>query len=57
MKLLLTIDNQPVLRSEFERIYHKNNNIEGYENKPPAEYLDMFINFKLKVAEAKKLGL
>lgn len=56
-EVLLTIDNQPILRSEFERIYHKNSNIEGYENKPPAEYLDMFINFKLKVAEAKKLGL
>jgi len=55
-EVLLTIDDQPVMRSEFERIYHKNSNIEGYENKPPAEYLDMFINFKLKVLEARKLG-
>ena len=55
-EVILTIDGQPVNRSEFERIYHKNSNIEGYENKSPEEYLDMFINFKLKVLEAKRLG-
>lgn len=54
--VLLTIDDQQVLLSEFERIYNKNSNIEGYENKPPAEYIEMFINFKLKVLEARKLG-
>jgi peptidyl-prolyl cis-trans isomerase SurA len=54
--VLLTIDNQPVLKSEFERIYHKNSNVQGYDNKPVAEYLEMFINFKLKVLEAEKLG-
>ena len=31
-EVLLTIDNQPVMRSEFERIYRKNNNIKGFEN-------------------------
>jgi peptidyl-prolyl cis-trans isomerase SurA len=55
-EVLLTIDGKPVYKSEFERIYHKNSNIEGYDNKTPAEYLDMFINFKLKVLEARKLG-
>jgi len=55
-EVLLTIDGQPVMLSEFERIYHKNSNIEGYENKPAPEYLEMFINFKLKVLEAHKLG-
>lgn len=54
--VLLTIDNQPVMKSEFERIYRKNNNVEGYDSKSPAEYLEMFINFKLKVLEARKLG-
>ncbi|MBN1145513.1 MAG: peptidylprolyl isomerase [Bacteroidales bacterium] len=54
--VLLTIDNQPVMKSEFERIFRKNNNVEGYESKSPAEYLEMFINFKLKVLEARKLG-
>jgi peptidyl-prolyl cis-trans isomerase SurA len=55
-EVLLTIDNQQVLRSEFERIFRKNNNVQGYENKPATEYLEMFINFKLKVHEAEKLG-
>ncbi len=55
-EILLTIDNKPVYLDEFKRIYHKNSNIEGYENKPPAEYLEMFINFKLKVTEARNLG-
>jgi peptidyl-prolyl cis-trans isomerase SurA len=54
--VLMTIDNQPVMKSEFERIYHKNSNVQGYDSKPAAEYLEMFINFKLKVLEAKKLG-
>lgn len=54
--VILTIENQPVFKSEFERIYHKNSSIEGYENKPANEYMDMFINFKLKVLEAKNLG-
>ncbi len=56
-EVLLTIDNQPVMRSEFERIYRKNNNIQGFENKTPREYLELFVNFKLKVHEAKMLGL
>jgi peptidyl-prolyl cis-trans isomerase SurA len=55
-EVLLTIDNQPVLRSDFERIYHKNNEIQGYDNKSAADYLEMFINFKLKVYEAEKEG-
>ena len=53
---LFTIDGIPVMRSEFERIYHKNNHVEGVENKSVEEYLDLFINFKLKVLEAKRLG-
>src|SRR4030042_3520529 len=55
-KTLMTIGNEKVTRSEFERIYHKNNSSVVYENKSPREYLDLFINFKLKVMEAKALG-
>jgi len=55
-EVLFTLDNQPVMRSEFERVFHKNSNIEGYENKSASEYLELFINFKLKVHEAIKLG-
>jgi peptidyl-prolyl cis-trans isomerase SurA len=55
-EVLLTIGDQPVMRSEFERIYHKNNRVDGYEQKSVEDYLDLFINFKLKVLEAKNQG-
>lgn len=55
--VLLTIDGQPVYASEFLYIYNKNNNETTLENKTIDEYLDMFINYKLKVFEAKQQGL
>ncbi len=55
-EVLLTIGSKPVMLSEFERIYHKNNQVEGYESKSVDEYLDLFINFRLKVLEAEKMG-
>jgi peptidyl-prolyl cis-trans isomerase SurA len=56
-QVLLTIDNKPVTIGEFERIYKKNSNIESSEKKSITEYLDLFINFKLKVIEAENIGL
>ncbi|MBN2273241.1 MAG: peptidylprolyl isomerase [Bacteroidales bacterium] len=55
-EILMTIGNEKVTKAEFERIYHKNNSSLVYENKSPKEYLDLFINFKLKVLEAKAQG-
>lgn len=55
-EILLTIGNEKITKAEFERIYHKNNSSVVYENKLPREYLDLFINFKLKVMEAKAQG-
>ena len=54
-EVLLTIDNRDITKSEFERIYHKNNN--NVDPKSVDEYLDLFINFKLKVIEAENLGM
>jgi len=55
---LLTIDNKSITKSEFERIYKKNNAKDNtIDNKSIEEYLELFINFKLKVIEAEKLGL
>jgi peptidyl-prolyl cis-trans isomerase SurA len=54
--ILMTIGNEKVTNAEFERIYHKNNSSVVYDNKTPREYLDLFINFKLKVMEAKAQG-
>lgn len=44
---------------EFLRIYERNNsNIQDPENKKTAaEYLELFVNFKLKVLEAQSLGM
>ncbi len=59
--IVLTIENEKISQAEFERIYNKNKNIEteGVENsvKNVSDYMELFINFKLKVQEAKSLGL
>lgn len=52
--VLMTINGKDVTRAEFEYAYNKNNNVEGaVEQKSIDEYVDMFINYKLKVAEAE----
>lgn len=51
---LMTINGKDVTRAEFEYAYNKNNNVEGaVEQKTVDEYVEMFINYKLKVAEAE----
>ncbi len=56
--VLMTIQGKPVTRGEFEYAYHKNNNVEGaIEQKSITEYLEMFINYKLKVAAAEALKM
>jgi peptidyl-prolyl cis-trans isomerase SurA len=57
-KVLLTIDNNPVYTSEFLRVYNKNKDIINEENKKNVdEYLELFVNYKLKLKEAKDLKL
>lgn len=56
--VVVTIGGQPVSKEEFEANYRKNNTNtqdEG-DKKTPAQYLDMFISYKLKVIEAQALG-
>lgn len=56
--VLMTVNGKDVTRAEFEYAYNKNNNVEGaVEQKSIDEYVDMFINYKLKVAEAESLRL
>ena len=56
--VILTIDNNKVTKGEFVRIYKKNNSKETQiDNKSLNEYLELFINFKLKVLEAESKGL
>ena len=55
--VLMTINGKPVLKSEFEYIYNKNNSNNSLDKKTLDEYVDLFVNFKLKVEEAKSQGI
>ncbi len=57
-EILLEIDDQQITVDEFLHYYEKNrvNQVTG-EITPVEDYLQMFIDFKLKVAEAKRLQL
>lgn len=50
--VILTVNGKPVLRSEFEYSYNKNNSEGVIDKKTIDEYVDLFINYKLKVAAA-----
>lgn len=56
-QVLMTINGEPVMASEFVYIYKKNNQETSLEKKSMEEYLDLFINFKLKVTEAMAQGV
>jgi peptidyl-prolyl cis-trans isomerase SurA len=54
--VLFTVENTPVLASEFIRVYNKNLNLVKDESqKDVDEYLKLFINYKLKLKEARVL--
>ena len=56
--VLMTIGSSKVTVSEFENVYHKNNTKEGtMDTKSLNDYVELFVNFKLKVKEAEELGL
>lgn len=56
--VLLTVSGEKVTKSEFLAVYMKNN-IKGdsMDRKSLEEYLELYINFKLKVKEAEEMGL
>ena len=49
---VMKINGIPVTRSEFEYSYNKNNSEDVIDKKTVDEYVDLFINYKLKVAAA-----
>jgi peptidyl-prolyl cis-trans isomerase SurA len=57
-QIIMTIGDLPVTKTEFTANYQKNNTnvLDEKDKKTPAGYLDLYINFKLKVLEAQKLG-
>lgn len=50
--VIMTINGAPVLRSEFEYSYNKNNSEGVIDKKTIEEYVDLFVNYKLKVVAA-----
>lgn len=57
--VLMKIGKENVTKKEFEYVFKKNNNknASNPDEKSLREYLDLYINFKLKVIEAKSLGM
>lgn len=50
--IIMTVAGTPVPRSEFEYSYNKNNTDGVIDKKTVEEYVDLFINYKLKVKAA-----
>jgi peptidyl-prolyl cis-trans isomerase SurA len=55
---ILTIAGEDISKAEFERVYKKNNTKEtSYDRKAVTDYLNLYINYKLKVREALEIGM
>lgn len=58
IKTLLTIDGETVSSKEFLKLYNKNIDLVKEESQKEVDsYLKLFIDYKLKLKEAKRLGL
>ena len=53
---LIEIENEKISLDEFKNIFNKNNDDQVIDQAYLDEYIELFINFKLKVTEAKALG-
>ncbi len=54
--VLLELGDDKITSSEFKRVYLKNNSGDIIEKSTVDEYLDLYVNFKLKVKEAEARG-
>ena len=55
--VVMTINGKPVLRSEFEYSYNKNNSETVVDKKSVSDYVPLFVNYKLKVLAAEAAGI
>lgn len=55
--VLATIDGKSISRDEFMYAYQKNKALSGQKSLTPQEYLNLYINYQLKVADALAKGL
>ena len=57
-RVLISIDDEEISVSEFLNVYQKNNvDTDLSDKKPLQDYLELYINFRLKVKEARDLGM
>ncbi len=57
-EVLMTIDGNPVYTNEFVRVYKKNLDLVQDDSQKDIDgYLNLFIDYKLKIAEAEAQGL
>ena len=54
--ILIEVGNNAVKLSEFEYLYHKNNQ-QQLEKESLDDYVDRFVTYKLKVEDAKAAGI
>jgi len=55
--VIMKINGKPITRSEFEYSYNKNNSDGVVDKKDVRNYVDLFVNYKLKVEAAYEAGL
>jgi peptidyl-prolyl cis-trans isomerase SurA len=55
--VVMKVNGKEVRKSEFEYIYNKNNSEDAIDKRSLDEYITLFKNFKLKVAEAETQGI
>ncbi|MGB3608217.1 peptidylprolyl isomerase [Psychroserpens sp.] len=56
--VLFTVDGDPIKASEFVRVYNKNLDLVKDESQKDIDaYLELFVNYQLKVKEARRLEL
>ncbi len=56
-QVLFTVEDDTVTAGEYIAVYNKNRNLgKDIDPKTPMEYLDLYVNFKLKVHQAKEMG-
>ena len=56
-QVVLTIEGEDISQGEFLSIYAKNNPIPDLSDAALDEYMELFINYKLKVLEAEERGM
>ena len=56
--VLMEVNGKKITKAEFEYSYNKNNSVDGaVEHKTVDEYVQMYVDYKLKVVEAEALRL